>query len=411
MKNSRSFLALVPLILSGLSVVSSCTENNKPNEAKNQEIIDLAVEKVRVDVENEINKTIPNLNIFIQTPEGEWFSSSAGEGFQPITADTYFRFASNTKNFTATAMINMMEDGWLDLDAFITDLIPGSTEPYVPSDPEWDFPFKNQITLKMLLNHSAGVYDVDNGEVPGFNGESYTSFFLNNEPDRQFTTSEMVNQLTLHNLSYFEPGTGMQYSNTGYAIAGEIIRRVYSVRSNSEKTLTDYLHDYLYGPESQVPLDIHFPNLASDQVLPSPRSCGHELLEGSNVVEYCDFNMSAQVAEGNGYTTMRNLNTWIRSTMKGMNVLTPPSIELMKTSVSAANPTYGLGCFYRENLGYGHNGARIGNLSLMIYDPVTDISIISYINAINEEDFLPTFNAIENVAYEVREALGYPGKP
>ena len=104
--------------------------------------------------------------------------------------------------------------------------------------------------------------------------------------------------------------------------------------------------------------------------------------------EFCSYNMSAQVAEGNGYTTMKNLNTYIRTLLKGENVLTTSSVELMKNGGSDANHTYGYGCFYKENLGYGHNGARIGNMTIMVYDPEIDVSIISYINAINNDDFM-----------------------
>jgi D-alanyl-D-alanine carboxypeptidase len=135
------------------------------------------------------------------------------------------------------------------------------------------------------------------------------------------------------------------------------------------------------------------------------------LISAIETNEICSYNMSAQVAEGNGYTTMKNLNTYIRTLMKGENVLSMASIEMMKHDVSTASPTYGLGCFYSENLGYGHNGARVGNMSLMMYDPELDISLVTYISAIDEVDFMETYNAITDVAYAVREAMGYPGKP
>ena len=289
--------------------------------------------------------------------------------------------------------------------------MPGMDIPYVPDTPEWDFPYKDQITIKMLLNHSAGVYDVDNDSVPGFGGYSYTAVTQYYEPDHQFNATEMVNQLTINNLYYFVPGEGKHYSNTGYAIAGEIVARVYSQYSGEEKHLTDYLHDYLYGDGNQVPLQMHFPYLASDKDLPSPYSCGYEYSGTSTADEYCSYNMSAQVAEGNGYSTMRNLNTYIRTLLKGENILSTESVELMKTSTSTADPNYGLGCFYVENLGYGHNGARIGNLSFMFYDPDNDVSVVSYINCIDFENFPANYYAMPDVAYAVREILRYPGKP
>jgi D-alanyl-D-alanine carboxypeptidase len=409
--NIKRVLSLLIFVLIISSVNISCKKTEDNPEPSMQEKIDLVVTKTRLGVETEIGKNIPNLNIFIQTPEGSWFSSSAGQGYQPITADTYFRFASNTKNFTSAAILNMQEDGWLNINNKITDTIPGSNITYVPDTSIWNIPNKGQITIKMLLQHSAGVYDVDNDTVPGCGGTTYTEYIQNLDPNHQFTTEEMIKQNVINNLSYYSPGTGYHYSNTGYAIVGEIVARIYSFHSGTQKHLTDYLHDYLYGSSSPVPLNMHFPYLATDQDLPLIYSCGHILIDANNVEEICSYNMSAQVAEGNGYSTMRSLNTYIRTLMKGENILTPASVGMMKNEVSITEPTYGLGCFYKQNLGYGHNGARIGNLSLMIYDPVYDISIVSYISAFDLDNFMATYYAIIDVAYAVRETLGYPGKP
>lgn len=407
----KSLFTTTLLIIVALLLTFSCKKKDNDPDPAIQANIDAVVTTTRQAVEAQIGKTIPTLNIFIQTPDGSWFSSSSGEGYQPITADTYFRFASNTKNFTAASILNMQEDGWVNLDDKITDTIPGSSLPYVPANASWDIPYKDQITIKMLLNHSAGVYDVDNDSVPGYAPYSYTAVIQYLEPNHQFTAEEMVNQVAINHLTYFEPGTSQHYSNTGYAIAGEIVGRIYSFHAGNTKHLTDYLSDYIVGGSTPVPLNIHFPYLASDQDLPTPYSCGHELISATETNEICSYNMSAQVAEGNGYTTMRNLNTYIRTLMKGENALTLASVEMMKHEVSTGSPTYGLGCFYSKNLGYGHNGARIGNLSLMMYDPELDISLITYISAIDGDDFLATYHAITDVAYAVRETMGYPGKP
>jgi len=409
---TRILQNLIIISLALLVIIPACKKKTEdPPAPTNQELIDLAVDSIRLAAETTVGKPIPTLNIFIQTPTELWFSSSANADFQANTADTYFRFASNTKNFTSAAMLNMQEDDWVNINDKITDTMPGSNIPYVPATAEWDFPYKDQITIKMLLNHSAGVYDVDNDSVPGFGGYSYTQVTQYYEPDHQFTATEMVNQLTINNLFYFAPGTGKHYSNTGYAIAGEIVGRVYSFHEDVDKHLTDYLHDFLYGEGNPVPLEMHFPYLATDKDLPSPYSCGYEYPDASTVDEYCSYNMSAQVAEGNGYSTMRNLNTYIRTLLKGENILSAESVELMKTSTSTADPNYGLGCFYQENLGYGHNGARVGNLSIMFYDPAHDVSVICYINAIEYTDIATCYSAMPDAAYAVREILGYPGKP
>lgn len=405
--NSLSLSFISALILCTIG----CKKEQDTNEGNMQKKINAAVDSVRLSTEMDIGIVIPTLNVFIQTPEGSWFSSSAGKGYQPITADTWFRFASNSKPFTSAALLNMQEDGWLNINDKITDTIPGSDIPYVPASGAWNIPYKAEITIKMLLQHSAGVYDVDNDSVPGYSDYSYTSTVLDTDPQHQFTTEEMVGQAAKNHLSYFKPGTNHHYSNTGFAILSEIVKRVYTFRSGSPKNLTDYLCDKVYGPGTPVQINAHFPYMASDQDLPAPFSCGHELYGPDNIKEICSFNMSAQVGEGNGYATMRDLNKFIRSLIKGQNVLTPASIHLMTTELSPGSSDYFLGCLFVPNLGYGHNGMRVGNISLMVYDPLTDVSMVAYISARDMANFVNTILAVYDAAFAARSALGYPGKP
>ncbi len=140
---------------------------------------------------------------------------------------TYFRFASTTKNFTATAILKMHQDGWLNYTDRIVNPIPGSAVPYVPSTPAWNIPYKDRITIRQLLQHNAGVYDVDNAPVPGCEGLSYVGYKLAQDPDHQFSSPELVEQVAIHNLSFFTPGSvNYHYSDTGYTILSEINARV-----------------------------------------------------------------------------------------------------------------------------------------------------------------------------------------
>jgi D-alanyl-D-alanine carboxypeptidase len=139
------------------------------------------------------------------------------------------------------------------------------------------------------------------------------------------------------------------------------------------------------------------------------------ILEQTGPEKYDKYNMTAQIGEGNGYGTMEELHKYIRTLMKGQNVLKPATIQIMQKTVSAANPNYGLGCSYVKNIGYGHNGARLGFLNLMSYDPDHDVSVLVMIplsdfrNGISS--FLLCYNSLAEAAYAARELLGYPGKP
>lgn len=396
-----------------VSLVSCHKDNSNP--ASNKKKIQAAVDKIRENLSDSLGISFPSLSLIIQSPTEKIFVSSVEKSGQVVTPDTYYRFASNTKNFTATAILNMFEDGWLDYKAKITDRIPGSKDTYIPSTTDWNFPYKNEITIEQLLQHSAGVFDVDNDPVPGYNNLTYTEAIQKSDPQHQFTTGEMVKVLTDKHLYYFEPGSGYHYSNTGYSILAEIIKRVYSLRAHKVKTYADYMEDYITGPHTPIPLPkIHFPVVASDISMPNPHLIS-TVLETTGTEIYDKYNMTAQIGEGNGYGTMEELHKYIRSLMKGQNVLKPATIQLMQKTVSAANPNYGLGCSYVPNIGFGHYGARLGSLNLMSYDPQYDVSVLVMIPLYDfrhgNSSFLICYNSLAEAAYAAREVLGYPGKP
>jgi D-alanyl-D-alanine carboxypeptidase len=406
---------VLSLFLSILFISPPSCGKGTPGPDTKKKKIQAAVNKIRKDLSDSLGFSFPSLSLLIQTPTDKIFVSSVGESGQVVTPDTYYRFASNTKSFTAAAILNMFEDGWLDYKAKITDIIPGSKSPYVPATTDWDFPYKNEITIEQLLQHTAGVFDVDNDLVPGYNGQTYTEAIQKSDPTHQFSTSEMVKVLTDKHLSYYKPGGDYHYSNTGYSILAEIIKRVYSEKAGSNKTYADYMEDYIVGDHTPVPLHkIHFPVLATDISMPDPHLIS-TILEQTGPEKYDKYNMTAQIGEGNGYGTMEELHKYIRTLMKGQNVLKPATIQIMQKTVSAANPNYGLGCSYVKNIGYGHNGARLGFLNLMSYDPDHDVSVLVMIplsdfrNGISS--FLLCYNSLAEAAYAARELLGYPGKP
>lgn len=409
MKKNKLLLVAATLIA---MQTSACKKNNDNN---NQAKVQAAIEKERVALEQALGAAVPSLSVLIETPQGRYFASTAGEGGKTITEHTNFRFASNTKNFTATAILSMMQEGWLNLDDKITGNIPGTNIPYVPA--QWTFPHKNEITIKQLLQHNAGVYDVSNDTVPDCNGDSYTEYTMEQQPYHQFNATELVNLLQQYNLTYGPPNTVYHYSNTGYTMLGEIIARTYSFRAGSNKTYGDYLHDKIYGPSAKVSLKLHFADQATDRQLAAPYITGLIRYPDKTVVTDL-INASAHVAEGNGCGAMNELNQYIRTLMKGENILEQSSLNLMKTAKGPApapgNNDYALGCFHIKNLGYGHNGATQGYLSLMVYDPDTDISVIVLLPYWDlregTESLKKCIMGIENAGWAAREALGYPGR-
>lgn len=149
-----------------------------PVSVSNHARVRLAVNQVRLKPAAKLGKKVPSLNLILQTPAETIFVSGSGTPAEAITENTYFRFASNTKNFTAAAILKMHQDGWLNIADRIVGIMPGSQTAYVPRTSHWDVPYKNKITIEQLLRHGAGVYDVDNDKVPGCDGmESFKCCF------------------------------------------------------------------------------------------------------------------------------------------------------------------------------------------------------------------------------------------
>lgn len=408
----KTFKTLCLSAIIVLTVTSSC--NDRVNENSDQQKLDNAISTLRTNLEIELGHDVPSISILLETPKGTFFTSSPGRNGKAITEDTYFRFASNTKNFTAAAILNMMQDGWLNIDDKIIDNIPGTTQSYVPNTPEWTILHKDEITIKELLQHNAGVFDVSNDPVPGCGGLPFVQYMLNNSPNHQFSSTELVNQVTINNLTYGAPNTVYHYSNTGYTMLGEIIARVYTARSGQPKTYGDYLKDKIYGPSTKVPLNLHFVDQATDQQLPPPYITGM-IQEPTKTTITDQINASPHVAEGNGVGTMAQLNRYIRTMMKAENVLTKNTVMMMQKDKGVANPPqteYGLGCSHNAILGYGHNGATEGYLSTMMYDPKTDISVvvvIPYWDLTDGNNSLgKCLQSLVNAGISGRQSIGYP---
>ena len=117
------------LLCATIAGLFSC---QKPNPTENsRHKIQAAIDGIRKNLSDSLGLSFPSLSLIIQTPTAKFFVTSTGSGAQVVTPDTYYRFASNTKPFTATAILNMFKDGWMDYKAKITDIIPGSKITYV----------------------------------------------------------------------------------------------------------------------------------------------------------------------------------------------------------------------------------------------------------------------------------------
>lgn len=137
----------------------------------------------------------------------------------PMTPQTKFRMASHSKLFTATAVMQLREQGKLRLDDPVSKYLPWFKVKSAESD---DPP----ITIEELLTHSSGL--------PREAGPHWTTL--------DFPTADELRGLMAERQAPFPPETRWKYSNLAYSVAGMIVEAV------SGQTWADYVHEHIYQP-------------------------------------------------------------------------------------------------------------------------------------------------------------------
>ena len=124
----------------------------------------------------------------------------ASEAIPVATPDLPYQIASNSKQFTAMALLLLEDEGKLDLDDKVSKYLPGISG-------------GDKIALRQLLSHTSGLQDYWPQDF---------SFAAMSKP----TTPQGIIDIWAKKPLDYEPGTEWQYSNTGYVVAGQIVEKV-----------------------------------------------------------------------------------------------------------------------------------------------------------------------------------------
>src|SRR3984885_2179116 len=145
-----------------------------------------------------------------------------------LTTDTPFHVASISKQFTAASIVLLEQDGKLSFD--------DDVHKYIPELPD----FGAKITIRNLLHHTSGLRD--QWDLLDLAGWRYSLDLITNDD----VMSVVVRQKALN----FAPGSEYSYSNTGFTLLGEIVKRV------SGKTLREFTTERIFVPLGMK--DTHF---------------------------------------------------------------------------------------------------------------------------------------------------------
>ncbi len=226
----------------------------------------------------------------------------------PNEPDTKHRLGSITKQFTAMLILQMVEDGKLELNKPISNYLPDYTGPAA-----------DKVTIHHLLNHSSGI-------------PSYTSFpgFFEKQSRDPYTPGEFVKTFSDSTLQ-FTPGEKFSYNNSGYFLLGHIIEEV------SGKSYEEMLEENIFEP-----LEMDNSGYDHHDSIIKNRASGYERAgNGYRNAPYLD--MSIPYAAGSLYSTVEDLYLWDQALYEEELLSEELKEQMFSTQIKDGDSYYGYG--------------------------------------------------------------------
>lgn len=274
----------------------------------------------------------------------------------PIDVDTPLRIASITKTFVAAAILRLAERDLIDLDGAVAPLVdPGLAQ--VLNDDGYDLA---RITVRQLLNHSAGLYD--HAADPRYIASVFAA------PDRRWTREALMRLLTEYGDPVGEPGGQFHYSDSGYVLLGDIVERLTGL------PLAQVVRDELRFDELE---------LAStwwELAEPAPAGAGSRARQFMDGRDATDLHASFDLYGGGGLVmSARDLATWFAALFEGRIFERPETLAMMTSQGDHRGAE-------RYRLGLLADGAPDGEIyghsgfwgTVVYYHPARRVAVAGY---------------------------------
>jgi D-alanyl-D-alanine carboxypeptidase len=272
---------------------------------------------------------------------------------------------SNTKTFLSALMLKLYENGQINLTDTIGTWITGYPN------------INGAITIRQLLTHTSGIAEYLDNDV-------YNAMVAN--PNKHWTRAELFD---LIGSPYFNPGASIEYSNSNYIIAGEIIEAVTST------PLHTLLRDSIFNVAGLQ--HTFYPPF---EVATSPYAGYWTDVDGNGMLDLaCDWNAASSIFPVNINTVSRDAGAivatskdvvtfWKKLLEGGIIASSTLQQEMMRWSgFGNANSEYGLGIFLEKYKGipmFHHGGTWLGQINSNLSDTTHKI----YIAVLSNQDSL-----------------------
>ncbi len=318
---------------------------------------------------------IPGVVVHLRSrDDGDWSATFGTREIGkdvPLSTDDHFRVGSNTKTMTSTVILQLVQEGVLELSDAVSAFWPG-----VPNG--------DKITIAQLSEMRSGLYSYT------FDREFNET--LDNEPQKAWTPEELLTIGFAH-APNFDPGERFDYCNTNTVLLGVIIEK-----------LTQMSASEAFKQRIFEPLGLTHTSLPdrTDSSIPEPHPQGYAF--GTNVSTIDTFalppsehaaakagrlrprnetnaNPSWAWTAGGAISTVGDLATYVKALVGG-GLLDEPTHRLRLESIRPTDPAdpgsagYGLGIARFGPSVMGHDGQLPGFMTFMGYDPQAENTII-----------------------------------
>ena len=280
---------------------------------------------------------------------------------ETVGANTNFRLASVSKQFTAMSVLMLVDRGELRLNQSLRSLIP-------------EFPaFADSITVAHLLQHTSGLLDYED--------------FVPADSPTQVTDSGAVAILVEKDSTYFKPGTAFRYSNSGYAVLATIVEKV------SDTTYAAFLKENIFEPLEMDGTVAYQKGISTVQ----NRALGYTVTD-SGIVNSDQSPWSAVLGDGGIYSSIDDLYKWDQALYSDTLI----SYHLLNRAFVPNFENYGFGWRIDSFKGYTrhhHSGSTSGFRNFIMRIPELNFSVIVLTNRA-EPSVIPLAEAVAELYAE-----------
>ncbi len=264
------------------------------------------------------------------------------------TPETQYRLASLTKQFTAMAVMLLVEEGKLRYDDRVVDVLPG-------------FPaHASEVRIRHLLNHTSGLWDYE--------------AFVPDTQTVQVKDRDVLALLSRADRTYFPPGTAVRYSNSGYAVLALLVEHVGGM------PFARFLRERVFSP-----LGMHATVAHEEGISTVARRAYGYVAEANGFRPRDQSPTSAVLGDGGVYSSVAELVAW--DAALDAHTLVPEATQRLAWTPAAlpdgSSSRYGFGWFIDEDAGrmrLSHHGETCGFTNAIVKYPEQRLTVIVLTN-------------------------------